>query len=617
MVSNRRFSKLFKVSLVLVAVLTFVILRHHKDETAKVLQNYTDAVSSYIGDSIGSLTGSSTDTASSSSSTTTNDDNKETQLEDADDDDDDDELNFVQMEEKRLRENMKTFYSKVYDLLRSAGPEGTSDRKYGQDCPLDSDIGQRKNDVHKWNVLTQDNLSKCLQIDEESLAMLKNSHRKYIDGLKELGSSPDMYSGDGIVLVAGGKFSLLSTLVIKTIRNLKINLPIEVFIPPMDEGDDELCNTLLPKYNAKCIFLSDFLPEDKINEDIKIDGYQTKVVAIAASSFKNVLLLDADNYPIKNIDDIFYSEPYSSRGLIFWPDYWRRSTSPSYYDILDRDISQNERVRNNLDDITPPSVYTEDLKNHKDIPMHDFEGTLPDVSTESGQLMINKEKHLKSLLLAMYYNMYGPNWYYPILTQKASGEGDKETFIAGANFFNLPFYQVKKHVGTDGYTRPGGYRGVAMFQHDFIQDYTAYENAKTFIEKKYPNTKQDKIDKEYSPFDFTDKFFEDEHADPVIDVMFVHAHLPKFEPVALWEENDLMQDGSHVRSYTKYDKLNHYDLEMENFKALEELLCLEKPFEFKYLKDKLSDDKEKWQGLCKYIKDRHIFMEKTHEEHFS
>ncbi|KAK7679537.1 Golgi alpha-1,2- mannosyltransferase [Cerrena zonata] len=44
----------------------------------------------------------------------------------------------------------------------------------------------------------------------------------------------------------------------------------------------------------------------------------------------------------------------------------------------------------------------------------------------------------------MYYNYYGPDYYYPLLSQGAAGEGDKETFIAAAHKLKLPYYQVKE-----------------------------------------------------------------------------------------------------------------------------------------------------------------------------
>jgi Mannosyltransferase putative len=46
-------------------------------------------------------------------------------------------------------------------------------------------------------------------------------------------------------------------------------------------------------------------------------------------------------------------------------------------------------------------------------------------STESGEIMYSKPKHELSLLLATYYNYYGPDFYYPLQSQGAPGEGDR------------------------------------------------------------------------------------------------------------------------------------------------------------------------------------------------
>ena len=69
---------------------------------------------------------------------------------------------------------------------------------------------------------------------------------------------------------------------------------------------------------------------------------------------------------------------------------------------------------------------------------HDCKGSIPEASSETGQLLINKNS-FQTLILAMYYNYYGPDYYYPF---SVKGEGDKETFIAAAHKLDLPYYQV-------------------------------------------------------------------------------------------------------------------------------------------------------------------------------
>jgi len=157
------------------------------------------------------------------------------------------------------------------------------------------------------------------------------------------------------------------------------------------------------------------------------------------SRFDNILWLDADELPLFDPAKLFSSEPYVSRGLVTWPDYWYPTSSHLFYDIAGID--------------TPPVGLR--------------------ASSETGQLMISKAKHLRTLELATYYNYFGPSHYYSLLSQGAAGEGDKETFLAAAQALQAGFWQVQTPVATLGYTRSdGSFHGVAILQADPESDFT-------------------------------------------------------------------------------------------------------------------------------------------------
>lgn len=510
---------------------------------------------------------------------------------------------------------LKNFYSEIFGLLGRHAPEGESEKKYSPECQLNNAVGSTKDDVDMWSILTKEELSKCLEVPEDSIAMLKKNHVEFTSAISKITLPNNIYKGQGIIMVGGTKFSLLALLSVKTLRRFGTTLPVEVFIPPGDEKEDNLCGKLLPELNAKCIYITDLLPTDSISK-FDFQNYQFKSLALATSSFKDVLFLDADNFPIKNLDNIFESGAYIDNGMVLWPDFWRRTTSPAYYLISDHNVDLTERVRNNRDALTPPVIYTDPSVEIKNIPMHDFKGTLPDVSTESGEIIIDKERHLKTMLLSLYYNVYGPAWYYSIFSQGVSGEGDKETFIAAATFFDLPYYQVKKGVGIAGYQRKTGYRGVAMLQHNFIEDYSRYQDAAAYVKDKYEIKSEEDVvafNENYRPHEIYEKFFEGEGVKDA-DVMFIHSHLPKFEPVALWKEQDLIEDGKHVRSYRSPEKINNYDIELENFKDLNELIC-QKKHAFNYLTKALGTNEDARAGVCGYITDRLQFLEDSHDKY--
>ncbi|SSD60783.1 related to Alpha-1,2-mannosyltransferase MNN2 [Saccharomycodes ludwigii] len=515
------------------------------------------------------------------------------------------------------------FYRKIFESITKYSPAGKLDRKYHDNCPLRGDVGY--DNFENWETLSYDSLRNCLIIPEETLNDLKEKHAAFVNSISGVVLGKQAYQGNGIVTVGGGKFSLLAYTLIETLRNTGTTLPVEVLIPHSDEGDDDFCQYIESNLNAKCIYFRDFLPQDII-DSFEFKGYQFKSLAISASSFANLLLLDADNLPLKSLDDIFDKEPYKSTGLVVWPDFWRRSTTPLYYDIADIDINLNKRVRNCIDDITPPWVYQDTGSDNKDVPLHDLEGTIPDPSTESGQLMINKVDQLATTLLSLYYNVNGPSWYYPIFTQKSQGEGDKETFLAAANYYKYPFYQVKSMIKVDGFHAPdeSGFRGVAMLQYDMVQDYARYKLAQESILKKYGATAvstEMKPDPNYKGHiqSFYEEYF-DVAGKPNIDVLFVHSNHPKFDPLLLSEQQDLIYSGKHVRTYRRTEILQKHDLELEIYRNYAKILCGDPPkdsdnkygilLKFKYLEPVVNT--EKYDKMCTYIKDRLKYLQESH-----
>ncbi|QLG71898.1 hypothetical protein HG535_0C02500 [Zygotorulaspora mrakii] len=594
-VITRRYGKALKLSLFfLVVCVVFLFTSEYMEDS---VSEYRD----YLRNSLAKAKG--TDLKESSQDTGNGDHSMEPTAED--------NGKILAQKASETSQKLKNFYEEVFRFIEAYSPQGATAKKYRKACRLKGDIGFRPENYAEWSALTEESLSNCLEVSREEASMLKQSHASYVDAVSTLVLPKDSYKGKGIVTVGGGRFSIMALLIIKTLRKLNTQLPVEVFIPPNDEGETDFCENVLPKLNAKCIHLSDTLPKSTL-DSFEFNGYQFKSLSLISSSFEDVLFLDADNFPVKSLNHIFDQEPYKSTGFVLWPDYWRRTTQPIYYDIADIPITK-KRTRNCFDDLTPTQVYTRNINDLSDIPFHDLAGTIPDVSTESGQLMINKSTHLPTILLALYYNVNGPKWFYPMFSQKAAGEGDKETFLAAATFYGLHFYQVKTVVGAEGYHQPNneGFRGVAMLQHDFSQDYQLYQKAAKAILTKYGSSGRISYDKKYSLDAFYKTYFDGDLVDRA-DVMFAHSNAPKFEPYGLWKGNELVYDGKHVRSFTALKKINNYDIELENFREMDTEICKNR-IKFKYLIESLKDEKE-WKSMCAYVSERLLFLESTHQE---
>lgn len=314
---------------------------------------------------------------------------------------------------------------------------------FEQAAPTRADEGQwpewkRQNAIfqQKWNGSETANLWDTIQLDALRVLKLREAHE---DFLKIVSQSLPEYvppkvsqnQKRGIVTVGGGKFFPPLLVSLRVLRRTGTELPVEVFVPA-EEYEEELCGTVLPTLGATCRIFPDIPP-------LKLNSFQFKVFAILFATFEDVLLLDADDFPIRNVEPLFSSEPYRKTGMIVWPDFWGTAVSPLYY------LASSQQ----------PILISARPK------------------FETGQLLVSKKQHWKTLMLSAYYNYY-PDIYYPLLCQGCIGCGDSETFVPAAEALGLPYYYVKTpplHVGhrmTDG-----GIQGHVIAQYDAVDDFAA------------------------------------------------------------------------------------------------------------------------------------------------
>ncbi|CDR45126.1 CYFA0S16e02454g1_1 [Cyberlindnera fabianii] len=411
-------------------------------------------------------------------------------------------------------------------------------------------------------VFTQDYLNKFLKVDREHMLALADAHAGFVNTMHntlnyDFEEERMQYKGDGIVYVGGlGSYNWLTLLSIRHVRHLGSKLPIEVILPLHKDAEEGYCE-LLATMDAKCVILEDFVDEH-------VKGFQLKGLALLVSSFERVLLLDADNIPAHTPDRLFEEGPFANdSGLVVWPDYWRRATHPVFYDIVNITLG-TERVS-----------FGENDKERDDevIPVHDLEGGIPNPSSESGQLLLNKRTNWYTTLLSTYYNFYGPNYYYPLFSQGTLGQGDKETFLSAAVVVDETFYQVKRFVIPFGhFNRHGSFRGGAIGQFDPIQDESH--------QKDKENTKGPQV-------------------------MFVHSNTPKLNPLSLRTASELVEEEKRKRLYgTGMRKSIGYDFEWQIWDHMRVLLC--------EVKVQMSTWNEiPVQELCEDVKAQCMHLEKS------
>lgn len=297
--------------------------------------------------------------------------------------------------------------------------------------------------VDRWPAGHDAELMDILETSPKQTLNLMETHSGYIKAVeKQLPRYiPKKKRSRGIVTVAGGSYFPPLMVSLRLLRRTGTAMPVEIFLPE-EEYEEQICEEVLPTLNAACRTFPGL--------GGRISHYQYKVFAIILSSFEDVLWLDADNFALHDTASLFTSTPFQKTGMIAWPDIWQTSVSPAYYLIAQRKP-------------TPVSARA---------------------STESGQLLVSKTKHWKTLLLAAYYNYYGPKYYYPLLCQGGAGCGDKETFLPAAEAVGLSFYAVEAppkpvgHYKHEKHPERGIYR-FALIQGDPSEDYTITKGAGT------------------------------------------------------------------------------------------------------------------------------------------
>jgi hypothetical protein len=204
--------------------------------------------------------------------------------------------------------------------------------------------------------------------------------------IERTSACPAQYQGRGIVVVGGGRYFVSAYVTIRVIRELGCRLPIELW-HLNEEIDAQMLRQLAP-YDVQCINAEEVAQNGSYRfiTGHWWRGWQLKAFALRNCSFREVLLLDADSYPVRNPEFLFDWPRYREWGAVFWPD-----------------LESNKGM-------IPSEAWS-------------IFGVDPieELPTESGQLLVNKELCWRELNLALHYNSHA-DFVYRIVY------GDKDTF---------------------------------------------------------------------------------------------------------------------------------------------------------------------------------------------
>ncbi|KAL7679982.1 putative alpha-mannosyltransferase, nucleotide-diphospho-sugar transferase [Plasmopara halstedii] len=235
---------------------------------------------------------------------------------------------------------------------------------------------------------------------------------------------PGMAYERGIVVVVYENVLLSVYALVRSLRSLGCTLPVELWYKRSETDPmNPLLRDLTSRYGA-------YIREIR---DPRAATYYTKTYAVFYSAFDQVLLLDADNFAVRNPTYLFDTSEFQTTGAIFWPDFWH--------------------FKKTIFNIQPTSFVWEvfDLQ-----PVDMFE-------QESGQVLIDRKKHVKALNVLMYYA------FHPHVFERLRLVwGDKDLFRFAWLKTASSFHMIETPPGAAGVKLPDQniFCGVTMVQHD-------------------------------------------------------------------------------------------------------------------------------------------------------
>lgn len=213
------------------------------------------------------------------------------------------------------------------------------------------------------------------------------------------------------MIPAGGEKYFPCAWVLATrLRALGCTLPIEFWHLGEWEMDEQM-RQLASELGAECVNASRLQREHPVRQ---LHGWGLKPYAILHSKFREVLLLDADNVPVRDPTFLFDSAQFNASGAVFWPDYGRLQPDRLIWTICD-------------------------------VPYRD------EPEFESGQVLVDKQRCWNALQLTMHMNEHSEFYYQHI-------HGDKDTFHMSWRMLNQPYAMIPHPI----HRLP-----CVMCQHDF------------------------------------------------------------------------------------------------------------------------------------------------------
>ncbi|MDB5342078.1 MAG: hypothetical protein JWP89_455 [Schlesneria sp.] len=209
-----------------------------------------------------------------------------------------------------------------------------------------------------------------------------------------LSNPPDDLSGRGIVICGGGKYAASAWVTAKVLRQLGCQLPIQVWhLGP--EEISPLLSAALASIDAESVDahrVAELFPHPRLF------GWELKAFALLHCPWREVMLLDADNIPLRDVTNLFDDPQYLQHGSLFWPDRGRFAPDNKIWKLTGL-------------------TYRDEAE------------------FESGQMLIDRRRCWRELVLSNWFNEESEFWYQHM-------HGDKDTFRLGWRLLDTAYNMI-------------------------------------------------------------------------------------------------------------------------------------------------------------------------------
>ncbi|KAL3658712.1 hypothetical protein V7S43_016348 [Phytophthora oleae] len=233
---------------------------------------------------------------------------------------------------------------------------------------------------------------------------------------------------NGILMVMYPKLlaSVYST--VRLLRSYHCKLPVELWYLESEMGSNPLNESRILQS-----LVNDYGPISLRGiAETDVDGFNTKVFALAHSQLDQVLFLDADNSPVRDPTYLFSTATFIDKGAIFWPDFWHPV--------------------NTIFNVNKESLLWELV----DTPYVDM------FEQESGQLLIDRRRSDVALEIVQFLALRKPDH----LERLKLLHGDKDLFRLAWLKTNTSFHMIEIPAAAAGMVKGKFFCGMTMVQYD-------------------------------------------------------------------------------------------------------------------------------------------------------